>query len=155
MNKNEDKLVRLFPKYFELFQLPDGAKDEEIKVFRACKTWKCDRESFTPSFEEMGCDIKLCKDPTDPGEYSLSTYEKSKDIKRFVNLNSNYGKPYKIAVGITKKECGKVQRTKERIKKKNSHVDWWLYEDAKPCENFKMIEDFQAFLEEERANRGV
>ena len=42
---------RIFPDYFERFQLPDGAREESIKVYRACRSGKCDRDSFLPSFE--------------------------------------------------------------------------------------------------------
>lgn len=149
MNKDEERIKRLFPSYFRLFELPEGAREEEIIVYRACKSCNCDKESFTPSFEEQGCQYFKDDDPKDPGLYSLSTYEKPKDIKRFVKHNSEYGKPYKIAIGTTDLSCGLVQRTREREKKrKDSHVDWWLYKEAKPYKSFKMIDDFETYLEE-------
>jgi len=148
MHKDEARIKRLFPSYFELFKLPDGAGEEEIQVYRACKTCKCDKESFTPSYEEKEFKHNEGDDPDDPGQYSLSTYEKPKDCKRFVKLNSEFQKPYKIAFGITHPQYGLVQRTKERkIKYKSSHVDYWLYEEATPYEKFEMIEDFDSYLE--------
>ena len=64
-------------------------------------------------------------------------------------MNSEYDKPYKIAIGETSPSCGKVQRTRERIKsRKDSHVDWWLYADDRPFEYFNMIDDFESYLEE-------
>lgn len=146
--KKEETLKRLFPDYFAKFELPEGAKEENITVYRACKSWRCDKISFTPTFEEQGYKYLINQDPKDPSVYSLSTVEKPKDIKRFVTLNSEYGKPYKIAIGITDSKNGIVQRTKERIKiRKGSHVDWWLYKHAKPYESFEMIDNFECYYE--------
>lgn len=55
--------------------------------------------------------------------------------------------PYTIAIGRTEPRHGVVQRTKERKKKSGSHVDWWLYKDARPYEEFKVIEDFEGYLQ--------
>lgn len=149
IKKDKDRLKRMFPTYFELFDLPEGAREENITVYRACKTWRCDKESFTPTFEEQGYQYLEGDDPKDPGLYSLSTAEKPKDIKRFVKFNSEYRKPYKIAIGKTDTSCGLVQRTREREKKrKDSHVDWWLYEKSEPYKFFEMIDDFESYYEE-------
>ena len=53
----------------------------------------------------------------------------------------------KIAIGYTEPSCGVSQRTRERTKKKTSHIDWWLYEGAKPYLYFVLIEDFKTYLE--------
>jgi len=150
MEVKKERIKKLFPWYFSNFELPIGAREEAILVYRACKTQKCDKESFTPTFEEQGCKYFDDDDPSDPSLYSLSTYENPKHIKRFVTMNSEYKKPYKIAKGFTNPECGLVQRTRERNKnlKKSSHVDWWLYIDARPYESFQIIDDFEAYLEE-------
>jgi len=34
------------------FDLPEGAREENITVYSACNTLKCDKESFTQTFEE-------------------------------------------------------------------------------------------------------
>ena len=148
MDNKESKLAKLFPDYFARFELPDGAHEEKIVVYRACKTGKCDDISFMPSFEENGCKYFDGDDPMDPGVYSLSTYEKPNDIKRFVKFTSEYGKPYKIAIGKTDPQYGLIQRTKERRKNAKSHIDWWLYRDSKPYNSFAIIEDFDGHLEE-------
>lgn len=149
MRRDEETIRRLFPSYFELFDLPEGAREEKVQVYRACKTNECDNESFTPSYEEKGCIHLDGEDPKDPGLYSLSTYEKPKDVKRFAICNVDYKKPYKIAFGVTDESCGPAQRTRERVKRcRNSHVDWWLYESAKPYEYFDMIDDFEIYYEE-------
>lgn len=146
-----DRLEKIFPTYFENFELPEGAKEQTINVFRACRTNLVEKESFLPSFEEKGYCYTDKDDPTNPSVYSLSTYEKPKDVKRFAITNSEYKKPFKIARGVTEPSCGPSQRTKEREKKrKDSHVDWWLYEGAEPFKSgdFNLIDDFEKFLSE-------
>lgn len=142
-----NKIEKIFPDYFNRFELPDGAKEESIKVYRACRSGKCDKTSFMSSFEEYGHVLNPLADDTDPGMYSLSTCEKPTDIKRFVNVISDMKVPYTIAIGYTDPRHGLVQRTRERKKKsKNSHVDWWLYKDARPYEEFKIIDNFEEHL---------
>lgn len=140
-----EKLKKKFPAYFDKFVLPEGAKEQYIEVFRACKTNNLERESFLPTYEENN--YSCCgEDTTDPGEYSLSTYEKPKDVKRFTATNNQFRPPYKIAKGITEPSCGPSQRTKERKPKlKSSHVDWWIYENEEPNKHFELIQDFEKF----------
>lgn len=145
-DKDTKRIEKIFPDYFERFELPVGAREESIKVYRACRSGKCDRDSFLPSFEERGFTLPPSAKPSDPGQYSLSTYEKPKDIKRFVSVMSDMRVPYQIAVGTTNPKHGLVQRTQERTKKRSSHVDWWLYKKATPYEEFEMIKDFEAYL---------
>lgn len=141
------RMERMFPDYFKRFELPHGAKPEAIKVYRACRSGKCDKESFLPSFEQNNFTLNPLADETDPGQYSLSTYEKPTDVKRYANTMSDMKMPYQIAEGYTEPKHGIVQRTKERSKKRTSHVDWWLYKDATPYEEFKIIVDFDDFLQ--------
>ena len=81
------RIEKIFPDYFQRFKLPDGAREESIKVYRACRSGRCDKNSFLPSFEENGCVLNPMADSTDPGQYSLSTFEKPKDVKRFANCS--------------------------------------------------------------------
>lgn len=129
------------------FKMPDGAKEERIHVFRACRSGKCDRDSFLPTFEQQGYEYRMGDDPEDPGLYSLSVYEKPKEIKRFIKHDSDMQVPYKIAQGFTEPEYGLIQRTKERKPKAKSHIDWWLFKDKEPSGEFSLIEDFEDFLE--------
>lgn len=140
-------IEKIFPDYFSNFELPEGAHEEEIEVYRACKTWACDKESFLNSYEENGFKVPPGCDESDPGQYSLSTFMKPKDVKRFTDCNCEYRPPCKIAKGLTARKHGIVQITRERTKRKSSHVDWWLYKDATPYEEFEMIEDFESYLE--------
>lgn len=122
----------MFPDYFKNFSLPEGAREEAIIVYRACKSGMCDEISFIPTFEEKECKAELFDDLADPSVYSLSTYEKPNHIKRFTAMTSDMKVSYKIAIGKTEPKYGLVQRTKERKRKSESHVDWWLYENATP-----------------------
>ena len=115
-------------------------------MYRACATGRVDKESFLNSYEENGYKISINGDVTDPQEYSLSTYLKFKDVKRFMKMDSRYGVPFVIAKGITKPMHGICLETKEwkknlGIKYKGSHVDWWLYADAEPHKEFEVIEN--------------
>ena len=43
-----------------------------------------------------------------------------------------------IAKGVTEGTCGPCQLTSEREKgRKDSHVDWWIYEESEPQLYFK------------------
>lgn len=119
MNNNTLKRIeKIFPDYFQRFGLPEGAREESIKVYRACRSGQCDKNSFLPSFEENGAVLNPLVDLTDPGQYSLSTYEKPTDVKRFAGVIFDMKVPYQIAVGMTNPRHGLVQRTRERTKKK-------------------------------------
>lgn len=144
--KEQMKLERIFPDYFERFELPEGARLESIKVYRACKSGKCDRKSFLPTYEENGFAVDDGADETDPGQYSLSTYEKPTHVKRFAGVMYDIKEPCRIAAGLTNPIHGLVQRTRERKRCKSSHVDWWLYKGATPYVEFEIIDDFDSFL---------
>lgn len=143
-----DPTEKKFPSYFSNFELPKEAKCQHIRVYRACKTETVDKESFLPTYEENGYNHGA-HDPSDPSVYALSTYEEPKDVKRFADLTKHYDPPYKIAIGKTEPDCGPSQRTRERKPKRkcNSHVDWWLYENANPHEHFNIIDDFINYFE--------
>ena len=138
---------KIFPDYYKRFKLPIGAHEESIKVYRACRSGKCDKDSFLTTFEENGFLVVDGVDTTDPSNYSMSTYENPKDVKRFAKLNSDMQVPYRIAIGYTNPIHGLVQRAREKNKKsKSSHVDWWLYKNATPWIEFNLIHDFDNYL---------
>ena len=141
---NREQAEKKFPSYFENFTIPEWARGQELEVYRACATGKVDQASFLNSYEENGFCISVDGDVSDPQEYSLSTYIKFRDVKRFMTMDSRYGVPFVIAKGITKPIHGICLETKEWRKKqgqkyKGSHVDWWLYEDAEPWIEFKEV----------------
>ena len=132
-----------FPNYFSKFEIPEWARPQIIKVFRACATGSIDRESFLNSYEENNFEVLAGVEETNPSMYSLSTYKKFKDVRRYMTTTSKYKKPYLIAVGNTNPKYGVCLETKEwkkmnGEKSKSSHVDYWLYEDAEPWLDFQM-----------------
>lgn len=141
---NKERIAKKFPSYFDNFEMPKWAREQELQVYRACATGKVDRESFLNSFEENGYKISVDGDVHDPQEYSLSTYIKFRDVKRFMTMDSRFGVPFVIAKGTTKPIHGICLETKEwkrnlGIKYKGSHVDWWLYTGAEPFKEFEVL----------------
>lgn len=134
------ELRKAFPAYFSCFTMPDDAAEQELTVYRACRTRKIEKESFLNTYEENGFQVPFGKQADDPQVYSMSTYEKLKDIKRFVCIDSRYVPPLLLAKGITDPKCGISCRTaKWRKGAKGSHVDWWLYEGAEPWKCFREV----------------
>jgi len=141
---NKEQAEKKFPFYYENFEMPAWAREQELEVYRACATGKPDRESFLDSFEENEFKISKDGEKDDPQEYSLSTYTKFRDVKRFMAMDSRFGIPFVIAKGITNPVHGICLETKEwkknlGIKYKGSHVDWWLYVIAEPWIEFEVI----------------
>lgn len=136
------QLEKKFPAYMESIQLPDCAKEQDIVVYRACRTRKIEKASFLNSYEENG--YKILNHPdlaeNDPQHFSMSTYVKVKELKRFCSTNQKkYQPPYLLAKGITKGVCGVSCFTRDWKKKRTSHVDWWLYKNATPWEYFEEV----------------
>lgn len=136
---NEEQIRKKFPAYMDSIELPTCAKEQEIIVYRACRTRRIEKESFLNTYEENGYQILAhpSLEENDPQHFSMSTYVKVKELKRFCSTNQKkYQPPYLLAKGITKGCCGVSCLTSEWKKKKGSHVDWWLYENATPWEYF-------------------
>ena len=91
-----ERIEKIFPDYFERFELPAGAREESILVYRACRSGKCDKDSFMNSYEQNGFRVDPMLDEDDPRQFSLSTYEKPKDVKRFASMDSDMHVPFKI-----------------------------------------------------------
>ena len=138
---NGEQMKKVFPAYFSNFQLPAAAKEQEIAVYRACRTHKLERESFLCTYEENGFRITAGGKEDDPQEYCMSTYAKLKDVRRFVVADSRYQPPWTLAKGHTTVKDGVSCGTKEwKEKHKSSHVDDWLYEGAEPWTAFELID---------------
>ena len=117
---------------------PIEARAEEVEVYRICKTGEIDQASFLPSYieyERNGCLDKL--DLDDVGSYSLSCFSKIRDARNKLIFFTKREPKAIAAKGITSSDCGVIQRTRERRKTRDSHIDWWLYENAKPWKYFK------------------
>lgn len=142
----ESQARKKFPSYFKNFEMPPWAREQELEVYRACATGKVDRLSFLNTYEENGFQISAGGSRDDPQEYSLSSYMKFRDVRRFMTMDSRYGVPFVIAKGTTSPIYGISLETKEWKKKtgekyKGSHVDWWLYEDAEPWKEFREADE--------------
>lgn len=142
--RDHEQAKKKFPSYFENFEMPKWARKQELEVYRACATGKADEQSFLNSYEENGFQISAGGEIDNPQEYSLSVYLKFRDVKRFMAMDSRFGVPFVIAKGITKPVHGICLETKEwkrnlGIKYKGSHVDWWLYKNAKPYREFEVM----------------
>ena len=98
------------------------------------------------SFEENGFKVLEYSEKYRASAYSLSTYTKIKDVKRFMTMTSEFKVPFIIAKGTTEPAYGVCIETrfwKKQLgdkKYKGSHVDWWLYEDATPWLVFKEVD---------------
>jgi len=141
MNKAQAKKV--FPAYYDNFKMPPEAKEQELTVYRACETRKLERESFLDSYEANGFQVPANFEPTDPIVYSMSTYLKLRDVKRFVVTNSKHQPPFALAKGITDPIhgiCCETRQWKEGYPNSSSHVDFWLYKDAEPWRSFALVD---------------
>lgn len=140
-----NKYPKIFPENFERDILPKGAEFSNREVYRIIKNGTIDRDSFISTFEETERGLrpkpKRNYDLEDPGIYSTSCNEDYNDacylLKVFMR---HYPKP-KIAIGVTEKSCGPSQLTSERTKNMDSHVDWWIFDEANPQCYFKEVNE--------------
>lgn len=143
---NRNALKKKFPSYFPIDNLPEGAKEAEIGVYRVCKTGKIEPDSFLTTYEEnkkFGWKPKEA-DPDHPDidDCSMSCFEQRKDANKlikFFNKKNNSNPTCILSYGTTNPTFGLVQRTRERNPKRRSHVDWWLYKDANPYTCFSEV----------------
>lgn len=155
-----------FPDYFSRFTLPPQARPQELFVYRACSTGKLERGSFLDSFEAEGFAVHPGLPEDSPTAYSLSVYLDLVDVKRFCSKDGKMDPPWPVGLGYTYGCCGPCCLTSEwkngeasaqgaafkNKKKMSSHVDWWLYKDARPWEHFE-VTDYEA--EYKRISQGT
>lgn len=127
------ELKKKFPPNFPADDLPAGAKEEKIAVYRICKSGNIEPSDFIPTYlEELSRTKENDGEEHDIGFYSLSTFIDAKDARKILAISQRKNPHPVIAKGTTDPSCGLCQRTKERKKRAKSHVDWWLYQDAVP-----------------------
>lgn len=138
------EIKKVFPSYIDASIIPEWAKEQSLEVYRACRSGKVDKLSFLNTYEEKG--FKVLEDLGEyrASAYSLSTYTKFRDVKRFMTMTSDFDVPFIIAIGTTEPTYGVCLETrfwKKQLgeKCKSSHVDWWLYEGATPWLVFKEV----------------
>ena len=123
--------------------LPVGAKNECLHVYRVIKYGRIDRQGFISTYEEMQAGLiplKKRMNLNDPGLYSTSCNIDRSEAEYVLNIfMKHYPKPF-IARGQTHASCGPCQLTSERESRQDTHVDWWIYRDAKPQNYFDECE---------------
>ncbi len=132
-----------FPKDFETAILPTIDDIRSIEVYRVIKSGTIHRNDFLSTYEEVILNLipkPKNYDERDPGTYSTSCYMDSKEIEYFLKLIMKHHPPAVIAQGKTEVKCGPSQITKERNPaKKDTHVDWWIFEAATPELYFRKV----------------
>ncbi len=136
-----EKIRDKFPIGFPVELLPKEAKEQQIEVYRICRTGAVEPASFLPTYlDELAKTKENENAQPDIGFFSLSTYEKQRDAKNKLKFFRGKQPEAIAAKGITDVSCGITQRTKERTGQKDSHVDWWLYTGAEPHKYFDKVE---------------
>lgn len=134
-------IKKKFPVGFPVDKLPPEAREENIEVYRICRTGAVEEKSFLPTYLDELSMTKENEGEDKPIDfYSLSTYEKPRDARNCLKFFRGKQPNAIAAKGVTSPTCGVVQRTKERIDTKKSHVDWWLYDGAKPHIFFEAVD---------------
>ena len=140
MSVNLAELRENYPPGFPVEDLPEGAREERITVFRICRSGKVEPCSFLPTYlDELAMTKENAEAKHDIGYYSLSTFFKENDAKRALKFFRGKQPSAILAIGSTEPSCGLCQRTKERKKNAKSHVDWWLYQGTEPHIFFQEI----------------
>ncbi len=147
--------MRSFPegypeKLLELIKA-DGARENRFEVFRICRTGIVNRDAFDSTYQDsfkkeyssssgvVNRDVFQRK-KIDIGDYSTSCSLSLKPLKRIIKAMYNTTPQQIIAKGITEPCCGLSMETKLSLSKRkcnDSHIDWWIYKDAKPEKYFK------------------
>lgn len=129
-----------FPKNFESEILPITEVDStELEVYRVIKSGEINREAFLSTWEERTEFDVL--DESDPSTYCTSCNLSLSEIKRLKARIMRFHPRPIIAKGTTVLCCGPSQKTKDRTGKKTRHVDWWVYEKAKPELHFTEVRE--------------
>lgn len=143
---NREELRTKFPSYFPIEKLPDGAKEQDIEVYRICKWGRVEQKAFLTSYEErrqLNQHLKEFEGEPDIDELSMSCYEKLTDAQKRLAYFSKIEPKSILAKGTTDGAYGPSQRTRERKPKvrPKSHVDWWLYANADVHNTFEEVTD--------------
>lgn len=135
------KFPPCFPDNFETEILPKEAKKENKSVYRVIKYGTINRDSFISTYEEIQKGLiprRKNINYNDPGVYSTSCNIARSDAEYALNMFMRHHPKAFIAKGVTEGTCGPCQLTSEREKgRKDSHVDWWIYEESEPQLYFK------------------
>ncbi len=142
MKISNKRFPECFPQGFHDKLLAVGAKEQELKVFRICKSGLINEDAFVGTMEESLRRGKRRKfrDPDDVGNYSTSCHLKISDSRKILQHALRNPPHAIIAEGTIRPEKGLSQITAERKAEcLDSHVDWWIYVDAQPHLDFKEV----------------
>ncbi|MHB1485532.1 MAG: hypothetical protein ACYCYI_12850 [Saccharofermentanales bacterium] len=125
-----EKFLLKFPAYYRT--LPCNCPKEgtlydyeEFEAYRACIEEQITSKDFM-SYYEKGEEV----DVNNASSYSISLFTDVLKLRQVIK-----SKRYKsIAKGIVKKQNGPSKKSET-----TTHVDWWLFRDAKPIIDFKVI----------------
>lgn len=135
-----EELCKKYPPDFPVDELPEGAREERIEVYRICRSGNVEPASFLPTYlDELSMTKENYGEKHDISYYSLSTFYKVNDAKRALKFFRGKQPSAILAIGYTDPSCGLCQRTRERKKNTKSHVDWWLYKDVTPHMFFQEV----------------
>ena len=132
------KYPACFPENFEKNILPKEANKDVFRVMKYGNT----RQSFIGTYEEILRGLippKKRVSLNNPILYSTSCNIKYSEAKYALDLMMRHHPRAYIAKGHTEKECGPCQLTSEREERNDTHVDWWIYEDAEPQKYFNEV----------------
>lgn len=138
------KYPECFPENFETDILPKGAKKENKSVYRVIKYGTINRDSFIGTYEEIQRGLippKKRMNLNDPGLYSTSCNIEYSEAEYALNMFMRHHPKAFIAKGETEGTCGPCQLTSEREERKDTHVDWWIYEETEPETYFCEVVD--------------
>ncbi|MCI9337906.1 MAG: hypothetical protein HFH93_10290 [Lachnospiraceae bacterium] len=131
-----------FPEKFETDILPQGAKKENKSVYRVIKYGTINRDSFIGTYEEIQRGLiprKKRMNLDDPGLYSTSCNIEYSEAQYAMNIFMRHHPKVFIAKGQTEGSCGPCQLTSEREERNDTHVDWWIYQEAEPQNYFNEV----------------
>ncbi len=151
-------MEKVFPEGYpeNLLQLiiEDGAKENTIKdVYRVSFLGENNRDAFLSSFMERGQnqngyeirDFALAEtENLDIGLYSTSLFDSEKTSFKILKMFKKHYNGPKLLYGIINPYFGYSIKTNESRSCRHAdkhHIDWWLYKNADPSVDFKIIEE--------------
>ena len=141
----------IFPDYFSkdvVEEILKHGKENNIVVYRVGKYGKDKTISFLNYYDEVVMGLKtvmrkekyLEKCKTNIDNLSVSCYYDIDDIQYYYDVTLKDDYPERILLhGVTDSNYGLSQKTSERKRVNDSHVDWWLYKDSTPWLAFKEV----------------
>ncbi len=143
---NAKELDKRYPDFFKNISVPEVAQFQEIEVYRFCVEGVINRRAFDSSYADkyitkVNSGLRIDVDSNKPGEYSTSVYYDIQDLLMKKSVFTKNRPKTIIAKGITDVTCGPCAITAEWKKCNDSHVDWWIFEEAHPEVFFSEVKD--------------